>query len=306
MTVIDSVTALSVIAGLAALAILVWWWIRSRPVERVFDIPTHKIQCGDWEIHYHLSGSGPPLVLVHGIGANLYCWRWILPILRRKFTVIALDLPGFGLSSKPAGVSYGLDDQVTRVLSFLDALKIDRFFLVGSSMGGNISLWITRRAPDRVLGVCVIGPATSPRLVPLSVRRWAWLSKPASLMLTRPLVRWVHRRTVTRKDRVDDLRVDHSYRIYRGDASAVKSFLLATEAIRDRRLPEALRDIPHKVLVLWGSGDRMVPRKVIDQLQSTLPQVICHTHQGGGHHLQEDEPEWVSEKILSFFRAPQF
>jgi pimeloyl-ACP methyl ester carboxylesterase len=52
---------------------------------------------------------------------------------------------------------------------------------------------------------------------------------------------------------------------------------------------------------LWGSKDKLVSRRVIDALEKALPQAESFVHIGGGHHLQEDEPDWVAEKVTSFF-----
>ena len=64
------------------------------------SIPTRIVQSNSWEFRLHESGRGPALLLLHGIGANLFCWASVIPLLNRKFRVIAVDLPGFGGSAK--------------------------------------------------------------------------------------------------------------------------------------------------------------------------------------------------------------
>jgi pimeloyl-ACP methyl ester carboxylesterase len=118
-------------------------------------------------------------------------------------------------------------------------------------------------------------------------------------------MRWAHRRTVTQKNRVDAARVEETYLTYGRNHEAVRSFLAATESIRDPRLGQRLSQLEQKVLILWGSEDRLVPRKVINALETALRASESHVHIGGGHHLQEDEPVWVAEKIDSFFSDKQ-
>ncbi|NJL24277.1 MAG: alpha/beta hydrolase [Calothrix sp. SM1_5_4] len=209
--------------------------------------------------------------------------------------------PVFGQSSAHKHAHYGLDDQIPRLTAFLDALKIRKTYVVGNSMGGNIALWLALHHPERVLGTTVIAPATSPRLVPLSLQRLTWIAQPVSLLLTKGAMRWAHRRTVSKKDLVDAVRVEETFRTYGGRHEAVRSFMLATAAIRDPRLPRALEGIRTPVLLLWGSRDQLVPRRVIDELESALVKAESEVHVGGGHHLQEDEPEWVAGKIQAFF-----
>jgi pimeloyl-ACP methyl ester carboxylesterase len=289
----------------AALAFWLWRYLRRRPPRTVpfGEMPVRTVEAAGFKIRYHISGRGPHLVLLHGLGANLYCWRWILPRLNTHYTVVVPDLPGFGQSSMPAGAHYGLDDQVPRLQAFLRTLGIERAYWVGNSMGGNIALWFALRHPDQVLGTAVIAPASSPSLMPLMASKLAWLSGPLSLLLTKQAMRWAHRRTVTKKQLVDIDRVEETFKTYGGKGDAIRSFLLATESIRDARLPHALRDLKTPVLILWGSQDKLVSRKVIDDLEAALVASESHVHIGGGHHLQEDEPEWVQEKIDAFFQT---
>lgn len=292
---------------ITAAALLFWWLYRKasgRSFQPFADFNTETIECGaGWFIHYHQSGHGPHLVLLHGLGANMHCWRWIIPFLSTRFTVTAIDLPGFGRSSKPLNEHYGLDEQSERLGLFLNRMAIGESYIVGNSMGGNIALWFALKNPERVKGLAVIAPATSRSLIPLDLHRLAWISLPVSWLLTRHAMKWAHGRTVSKTHLVDADRVEETFRTYGRRHEAVRSFLLATAAIRDRRLSVDLKELRKPVLILWGSNDKLVNRKVIDDLESALPQAESEVHMGGGHHLQEDEPEWVAEKLASFFLA---
>ena len=289
--------------GLVALVLggLGWWfWLRSRPVTReplpspFAEIAVETTEIDGFKIRYHRSGRGPPLVALHGIGANLYCWRWILPKLGLNFEVVAPDLPGFGQSSKPKRATYGLDEQTQRLARFLDRIGVGPCYIVGNSMGGNIALWFAFRYPERVKGVAVIAPATSPRLVPPGLRHWSWMASPVARLLNRSMMDWAHARTVSKRELVDAARIEETFLTYGRNPEAVRSFILATETIRDPRLFSALEKIVTPVLILWGSRDRLVSRGIIDALEAALPKAESEVHIGGGHHLQEDEPELTS------------
>jgi pimeloyl-ACP methyl ester carboxylesterase len=294
---------IAILAGLALLlvagALVLSWWRRRRL--QPHELETEKAIVGPWTWRYHTSGKGPDLILLHGLGANLYCWQHLIPILKSRYRVWALDLPGFGGSSKLPREHYGLDEQVQRLLQFMDRHEINQTYIVGNSMGGNIALWLALKHPDRVKGVGVIAPATSPRLMPLNLSRWAWLATPASMVMTRTAIGWAHRRTVSKRERVDLARIEETYKTYGRQPAAIRSFLRATEAIRDPRLPDALKDLGTKVLLLWGSADLLVSKKVMDDLKASLAAPESHFHDGGGHHLQEDDPDWVGRKIVEFF-----
>lgn len=241
------------------------------------------------------------MILLHGIGANLYCWRWLIPLLAPDFRVWAVDLPGFGGSSKPKTAGYGLDEQVIRLLDFMDRMKIQQTYVIGNSMGGNIALWLAHQHAKRILGVGVIAPATSPKLIPLNLSKWLWMAGPVSLLMNRTTIRWAHRRTVSKRDLIDGTRVEETYKTYVRQPNAIRSFMRATEAIRDPRLPSQLKDVKQKILLMWGSKDLLVSKKIINDLEDALPAAESHIHEGGGHHLQEDDPDWVAKRIVEFF-----
>jgi len=103
--------------------------------------------------------EGEPLVLVHGIGADKDNFAGVAMLLRGHGRIIALDLPGFGDSSKPIDADYSITAQAERLGQFLDALKLPRAHLGGSSMGGAIVLEVARLHPDRVQSLWLLDPA---------------------------------------------------------------------------------------------------------------------------------------------------
>lgn len=285
---------------LLAAAVGLWLWTR-RPVKPTegFGLPTETIKVDDFEIRFHRSGRGPYLILMHGIGADLQCWRFLVPLLQKMFTVVALDLPGFGQSSKIPDVSYGLDDQAKRICRFFDRLGIKEAFIVGNSMGGNLALWLAIAHRHRVKGVAVIAPPS--RVLPASLKKLSWVARPASYLVARPTVHWIHRLTVSKRELVTRERVEETFKVYGGNPDAVASFLMATETLSDVRLMKRLREVDQPVLILWGSRDRLVSRRMIRKLERALPHYKSVSHIGGGHHLQEDEPQWTADKISEFF-----
>lgn len=299
------------VLGAAALAVLILialvLWVRQarKPLGPApeLEFPTQTLSLEGWDYHYVEVGRGPTLLLLHGIGANLLCWRGLWPLLSDHFQVIALDLPGFGRSSKH-GSGFGLDEQAERLEKFVAAKGIKTYHLVGNSMGANLALWLTARSPRSVLSLTVIAPATSPRLVPLPLHGLAWLARPLALLISRATIRWAHRRTVNNKSLVDQTRVTETWHTYGRNQEAIESFLRATWAIRDPRLRQALKTLPTEVLILWGENDSLVPRSVIDDLRATLPKAHVKIHPSGGHHLQEDEPSWVKNE-LDLFLGPK-
>lgn len=306
----DQLTALSIALGTGFLLVVTWLaWSGLRPTYargELPPLPTEFLDVGRWRWRVHRAGTGPAVLLLHGLGANLFCWRALAGLLvARGFSVVAPDLPGFGQTTILDDQDYGLDDQIPRLVELLEHLQIARCHVVGNSMGGNLALWLGLGHPARVRSVAVIAPAVSPRLIPPGLAWAGWVAHPLALLASRRTVGWIHGRVVSRIDRIDLERIDEALKTYGRSHRAVRALIRATAAIRDPRLPNALRDLSPRALILWGSRDRLVSRAVITGLEHVLPRAASFVHLGGGHHLQEDEPEWTAEKLTQFFGEVQ-
>ena len=111
-----------------------------------------------FRIRYLDGGKGEPLILLHGIGADKDNWLYTSVLLARHYRVIAVDLPGFGESSKPAAAHYGVEAQVERLHAFMQALRIRRAHFGGNSMGGLIAAVYAARYPDEVESLWLLDP----------------------------------------------------------------------------------------------------------------------------------------------------
>jgi 3-oxoadipate enol-lactonase len=108
-----------------------------------------RVALDGFEAYYEDRGSGPPLVLVHGLGASTRMWDRVAGPLSEQFRVVAYDLRGLGRSETPPP-PYSLDQLVADLHGLLDALALGRVALAGHSLGGAIVLTYAIRHPDRV------------------------------------------------------------------------------------------------------------------------------------------------------------
>ena len=108
--------------------------------------------------NFSIEGKGPPLFLIHGIGAARNAWRFLLPVLREHFTVVTYDLRGHGSSELPDG-EFGLDELVDDLEQVRIRTGIEQAHFAGHSLGGMIAPAYARKYPDRVLSLGLLSTA---------------------------------------------------------------------------------------------------------------------------------------------------
>ena len=106
--------------------------------ERWFVLDGHRMR-------YLCGGSGPPLLLLHGLLGYSFSWRFALPLLAEKATVYAVDMPGVGFSDRPSDASGSLRAQAERLLRFMDGVGIASCDLLGTSHGGAVAMMAAAR-----------------------------------------------------------------------------------------------------------------------------------------------------------------
>ena len=120
---------------------------------------SESVEVDGLNVRFHHAGSGPAMVLVHGLLAYSFSWRFALPLLAREREVFALDMPGSGLSDLDPTLDCRVEAAAGRLAGFMDAVGIRNCDLVGSSYGGTTSLMLSVRQPDRVRTLTLVSPA---------------------------------------------------------------------------------------------------------------------------------------------------
>lgn len=249
---------------------------------------------------YWSYGQGPTLVLLHGLGASSYSWRFVVSLLQQQFKVVTLDLLGFGLSDRPADFSYNLDDQVRILHEALKKIAPAPAVIVGSSMGGNLALWLHKQFPLFCENYVLLAPAVfGSRLTGVWARHsrlWAW-----SYFFINPMtLPWLVRAVVGTWAPLHRNSLRH-YGQSVNSRQKMEVFLRATACVGDARLPECLATASARVLLLWGSHDRLVPAWIIDKLAEKIPHVVLQKIAGGSHHPHEQFPEQIATAITNFY-----
>lgn len=243
---------------------------------------------------------GTPLLLLHGLGGSIESWTNNIGFLSTKFRIIALDLPGFGLSDKPK-INYSINFYVSFLEKFIKRLKLSHFFIIGSSLGGHIAIEFTIRNRKKVEKLILISPAGS---------------LPKTFKGTKELRRYLQiinaksSNDVSRiLSSIDNSMVSRSYAeaIYKRLSlpGAKQGFISALKgSATAQRYNRKLSTIDTDMLLIWGRQDRMIPlrfiRPFIEHGKSRI--VILEKC---GHRPHVDNPK-LFNKIVKDFLIEEF
>lgn len=260
-------------------------------------------------LHYIAEGRGPAVVLLHGLGGFAESWRHNISALARVATVYAVDLPGFGLSSKPPA-RYRLADSARALHGFTLAMGLGRVAVVGHSLGGAVGLTYALTHPARVERVALIGA-----LVPGATYRLSWPYRLAATHVLGELLALcgcaaIYRAALARcfhapvREEIDFL-VRESYAVRTGPEA--KAAYLAT--LRDIRrdvvehAPDyrrALTALDAPVLLIHGKQDRVVMPAHCGEAAEMLPRARARFIEACGHFPQIEHADAVNRWLTEF------
>jgi magnesium chelatase accessory protein len=258
--------------------------------------------------------AAPPVLLLHGWGASAYMWRaWFAPLAASGWRAIAVDLPGHGLSDKPASpAAYRLEGQIATLRALLDAERLSAVHVVAQSMAGTIALELALAGEPRLRRLALVNPASLGRVRLQQVARL--VSPPlVDAVLHRLVARWMvlqaHRLVYGDPSAITARDVDEYWAPsqFPGYAHAMRRLLHEFRWTREPvdRLAERLRALHAPVLVVLGTADRLVRDALpyAEALEALGAPVVVRRVEGGGHAANEERAREVIGLVLEFFRA---
>ena len=124
------------------------------------------VEINGMQVHYRDEGTGFPIVLMHGTAASLHTYDAWTKQLSKEYRVIRLDLPAFGLTGPNKNADYSIGSYTKFLSQFLEKIKVDKFYLVGNSLGGNIAWNYAAEYPEKVLKLILIDASGLPTFTP--------------------------------------------------------------------------------------------------------------------------------------------
>lgn len=259
--------------------------------------------------HYLVAGDGPPVLLIHGLGASVVTWRDNVEPLSQRFRVYAIDLPGHGDTDKP-DIDYTLETMLDYLRGFLDALGLGRVSLVGSSAAGAVAFYMALNHPDRVDKLVLVDSAGLGRQV-----------SPYLRLVALPLLG-----NVLESHRVGGTRF-MLYNVFY-DKSFVAEELLQ-ELYRSRCMPGAkeavvrtirngvglwgvrkkfmfldrLSKLEAPLLVVWGAQDQIFPAAQAYAAQQAAPSISLKVFDQCGHWPHMEKAQEFNQLVSQFLSS---
>ncbi len=269
----------------------------------------------DVPVHYLTAGTGPPLVLLHGVGDSADTWLQVLPALARTHRVFAPSFPGFGRSAQPA-TAYSPAFFTIVLQRFLEMLGIGQAVLVGNSLGGLVATRLALAAPSRVTALCLVDSAGLGRQLTIALRllnlpgnrtivtswnktqlgAWQWALQMTSLLFAKPA-------------RVPPEWFAGLQQMARSDGylrATVDTVRSASNLRGQLKREQVLDDLPRlhmPTLIMWGERDRVVSARQAQNALKRLPQGQLVIIPDCGHVPQLECPDQFVDVLNRFLAA---
>jgi pimeloyl-ACP methyl ester carboxylesterase len=256
------------------------------------------------ELHWTERGSGHPLVVLHGLADSQLTWLPVNSRLAQRYRVLALDLPGCGLSARP-DASYSLDWQARLVVGWLDHIGLKRFDIIGHSYGGGVAMWLLLYRASSMRKLALVAPGG----LGLKVTHWLRLAaffgflEPGGQLMVGPITRLLtyrHGNLLTAEDRQSLCRMNSLPGTGRAFARTVRDVInwRGQSRLFSQRAQEIVQ-LP-AIALFWGEQDRVIPISQGEALCSVLDNCSLWRLPGAGHFLHWQAPRELADALLAY------
>ncbi|MGD9530686.1 MAG: alpha/beta fold hydrolase [Pseudonocardia sp.] len=266
-------------------------------------LTSETVDVGDTTLHVSRSGTGAPLVWLHGSGpgaSGLSNFRGNLAAFD-DFANLVFDFPRFGRSGRPHIEEPLIPYSGTRILRALDAVGVERFSVVGNSYGGGVASWIAGTAPDRVDSMVLMAPAgmyppavTGNDDLPYGIQL---IYKAMREGITRELMREFVSTMVFDQSLVTDELIDQRYEV------AVRSNPEMEGVVDLGRVDALLPAITARSLVTWGADDRFLLPEWSLTWHRAIAGSEVHVFARCGHWAQHERRDAFNQLVGNFLRS---
>ena len=262
-----------------------------------------QVRIGGATLHYVRGGRGPAVILLHGWPEDWAEFRAVMPRLARRFTVVAVDLPGIGHSGVPSG-GFGTENLATKIHGLAQYLKLDRPYLVGHDLGGLVSYPYVRKFPESLRGAMILD-VPAPGIVKSEAPSGFWhigfiqapkqLAEKLVVGRQAPFLGWFFDLGTFTKAKRD-------YYIHSYGAPQLHSAFEMYRALGEDAKWNESRTSPNTVPLLIVAGEKSFFKPLLGKFvegfrAKGMTSVESASIQGAGHYLLDDNPDAVASLI---------
>jgi pimeloyl-ACP methyl ester carboxylesterase len=270
------------------------------------------ISVNGYDVRISEKGSGPSIVLLHGLGGSLEWWELNFHALSQKYRVVAFDFLGFGHSAKPK-IRFSLDVASDFMLSFLDALALSKVSLVGNSMGGLIALHTASKIPERIEKLILVDNAGFGSRLSLVLRLASVYPIGEFALATRnhSTARMFLSHLFYDSRKLPSRFVDCVLRIFDLPRTAeafleVLRFGVNLKGLKDKiwiSIVEQAPFLPHKTLIIWGADDKITPLSQAFTGKNLIKNSKLLVFEKCGHLPQMEWADNFNRSVVNFLES---
>ncbi len=252
-------------------------------------------------IAYLEAGSGPAVVVLHGIGSRAFSWTTQLERWSERYRVVAWDAPGYGLSDPFASGEPAAADYADALADVIDALGLERPIVVGHSLGALIAGTFALRHPDRARALVLLSVACGYGYLSPVDRERRFAARAGDVRALGPAGLAAKRSAALLSAKAPEADVAR----VRAAMSSVNEagYLAALRMLIDADLLATIGRVALPALVACGSEDAVTPPEQNRRVAEAIPGARFALIEGGGHAVYVERPDGLDAALLPFFAA---
>lgn len=263
------------------------------------------IEIDGMNVHYQRKGKGHPLVLIHGFSGQVYNWREWMEHLPNDFDLIAMDLPGFGLTGPHPSRIYSTEMSVQFLDKFLTKIGVDTFHLAGNSMGGGIAWSYALAHPKRVKKLVLVDAGGYPKESTKTISGFKLLE----YKILHPLLTKITPRSII-KSSLEGTYVDQSYAnekevdLYMDMLRREGNRQVLIDRMKTPREDRSgqIQQIEQPTLIMWGDKDIIIPVENAYKFKNDIKGSKVLIYENVGHLPMDEVGERSAQDVRAFLR----
>ncbi|WP_445747507.1 alpha/beta fold hydrolase [Polaribacter sp.] len=255
------------------------------------------IEIDGMQVHYRDEGKGFPIVLIHGTAASLHTWDAWNQELIKNYRVIRMDLPAFGITGPNKNAAYSIKNYIQFLHQFLSKIHIEKCYLAGNSLGGNIAWNYTAEHPEKVAKLILIDasglPINKSQPFVFKMAKTPFLNSLFLYFTPKYFIEKNIQEVYADDSKITDELITryHKMALRTGNRQAFIDRAKTDFTPNEFKNSEKLRSIQTPTILIWGAKDQWIPLDNGKRMNNLLPNATLYVLENSGHVPMEESPK---------------